>query len=149
MNKFVKALIWVVAIFAVAFVGGAFWHGGGEFVVEGLFSSYEIWLIFFLGLALVSIPKLKHVFDLGSGGRDKEAGMGKTKDGQKLSQYYDVRFIFVRPVEDYLRVEELPDYIDAELNEVYDINGWDLKKFCKQLFKSNPVIFEWANSPIV
>ena len=62
---------------------------------------------------------------------------------------YDVRFIFVRPVEDYLRVEELPDYIDAELNELYDINGWDLKKFCKQLFKSNPVIFGWANSPIV
>ena len=93
MNKFVKALIWVVAIFAVAFVGGAFWHGGGEFVVEGLFSSYEIWLIFFLGLALVSIPKLKHVFDLGSGGRDKEAGMGKTKDGQKLSQYYDAENI--------------------------------------------------------
>ena len=59
---------------------------------------------------------------------------------------YDVRFIFVRPVEDYLRVKELPDYIDAELN---DINGWDLKKFFKQLYKSNPVLFEWANSPIV
>ena len=23
---------------------------------------------------------------------------------------YDVRFVFVRPIEDYLRVEELPDY---------------------------------------
>lgn len=62
---------------------------------------------------------------------------------------YDVRFIFVRPVEDYLRVKELPDYIDAELNELYDINGWDLKKFFKQLYKSNPVLFEWENSPIV
>ena len=62
---------------------------------------------------------------------------------------YDVRFVFVRPIEDYLRVEELPDYINAELNEVYDINGWDLKKFFKQLYKSNPVIFEWADSPIV
>ena len=62
---------------------------------------------------------------------------------------YDVRFIFVRPVQDYLRVKELPDFIDAELNDVYDINGWDLKKFCKQLYKSNPVIFEWAGSPIV
>lgn len=62
---------------------------------------------------------------------------------------YDVRFIFVRPVKDYLRVKELPDFIDAELNEVYDINGWDLKKFFKQLYKSNPVIFEWADSPIV
>ena len=62
---------------------------------------------------------------------------------------YDVRFIFVRPVQDYLRVKELPDFIDAELNDVYDINGWDLKKFFKQLYKSNPVIFEWAGSPIV
>lgn len=62
---------------------------------------------------------------------------------------YDVRFIFVRPVENYLRVKELPDFIDAELNEIYDINGWDLKKFFKQLYKSNPVLFEWANSPIV
>ena len=62
---------------------------------------------------------------------------------------YDVRFVFVRPIEDYLRVKELPDYIDAELNDVYDINGWDLKKFFKQLYKSNPVIFEWADSPIV
>ena len=62
---------------------------------------------------------------------------------------YDVRFIFIRPAEDYLRVKELPDFIDAELNEVYDINGWDLKKFFKQLYKSNPVLFEWANSPIV
>ena len=62
---------------------------------------------------------------------------------------YDVRFIFIRPIEDYLRVEELRDYINAELNELYDINGWDLKKFFKQLYKSNPVIFEWADSPIV
>ena len=62
---------------------------------------------------------------------------------------YDVRFIFVRPVQDYLRVKELPDFIDAELNKVYDINGWDLKKFCKHLYKSNPVLFEWADSPIV
>ena len=62
---------------------------------------------------------------------------------------YDVRFIFVRPFEDYLRIKELPDFIEAELNETYDINGWDLKKFFKQVYKSNPVLFEWANSPIV
>lgn len=56
---------------------------------------------------------------------------------------YDVRFIFVRPLEDYLRIKDLPDFIDGELNEVYDINGWDFKKFCNQLNKSNPVLFEW------
>lgn len=40
-------------------------------------------------------------------------------------------------------------FTENELNKVYDINGWDLKKFFKQLYKSNPVIFEWADSPIV
>lgn len=62
---------------------------------------------------------------------------------------YDVRFIYVRPLSDYLKVKTVPDFLECELNEVYDINGWDLKKFFKQLYKSNPVIFEWANSPIV
>ena len=62
---------------------------------------------------------------------------------------YDVRFIYVRPLSDYLKVKAVPDFLECELNEVYDINGWDLKKFFKQLYKSNPVIFEWANSPIV
>lgn len=62
---------------------------------------------------------------------------------------YDVRFVYVRPLEDYLRIKDLPDFIDGELDEVYDINGWDLKKFCKQVLKSNPVMFEWIQSPIV
>lgn len=62
---------------------------------------------------------------------------------------YDVRFVFVRPMEDYLKINEPADFLNSELNEIYDINGWDLKKFFKQLFKSNPVIFEWASSPVV
>lgn len=62
---------------------------------------------------------------------------------------YDVRFVFIRPLEEYLRIDSQPDYIDCELNEIYDINGWDLRKFFQHLFNSNPVTYEWANSPIV
>ncbi len=62
---------------------------------------------------------------------------------------YDVRFIYIRPLEEYLKLEGQKDFIEAELNEVYDINGWDIAKFLKLLAKSNPVIFEWADSPIV
>ena len=62
---------------------------------------------------------------------------------------YDVRFIYVRPGEEYLKLEKIRDVIDYELNDVYDINGWDLKKFLTLLHDSNPVIFEWAQSPIV
>lgn len=62
---------------------------------------------------------------------------------------YDVRFIYVLPGEEYLKLEKIRDVIDYELNDVYDINGWDLKKFLTLLHDSNPVIFEWAQSPIV
>lgn len=46
---------------------------------------------------------------------------------------YDVRFVFVRPMEDYLKINEPADFLNSELNEIYDINGWDLKKFFRQL----------------
>ena len=62
---------------------------------------------------------------------------------------YDIRFIYVRPLSDYLKVKAVPDFLECELNEVYDINGWDLKKMLRLLNRSNPSIFEWAASPIV
>lgn len=62
---------------------------------------------------------------------------------------YDVRFIYVRPLEDYLKLEKIRDVIEYELNDIYDINGWDLKKFLTLLYDSNPVIFEWTQSPII
>lgn len=43
---------------------------------------------------------------------------------------YDVRFIYVRPREDYLKLESVRDVIEWQLDEVLDINGWDLKKHC-------------------
>jgi len=62
---------------------------------------------------------------------------------------YDVRFIYIRPVNFYLKLENTRDTLECELNEVYDITGWDLKKLLWLLNKSNPSIFEWAQSPIV
>lgn len=41
---------------------------------------------------------------------------------------YDVRFIYVRAREDYLRLDEPRDVIEWQMDEVLDINGWDLKK---------------------
>ncbi len=40
-------------------------------------------------------------------------------------------------------------YIDWELNEVLDINGWDLKKALQHFHKSNATLFEWSNSPVI
>lgn len=62
---------------------------------------------------------------------------------------YDVRFVYVRPKEDYLKLQERRDVIEWQLDEVLDINGWDLKKTLVQFHKGNATLFEWANSPIV
>lgn len=62
---------------------------------------------------------------------------------------YDVRFVYVRPMEDYLRLDEPRDVIEWQLDEVLDINGWDLKKALHQLAKGNATLFEWIGSPIV
>lgn len=62
---------------------------------------------------------------------------------------YDVRFIYVRRKEDYLMLNESRDVIEWQLDEVLDINGWDLKKALKQFHKGNATLFEWSNSPIV
>lgn len=62
---------------------------------------------------------------------------------------YDVRFIYVRPMEDYLRLDEPKDVIEWQLDDVLDINGWDLKKALIQFRRGNATLFEWSNSPIV
>ena len=36
---------------------------------------------------------------------------------------YDVRFIYVRPVEYYLRLDKHKDFLNWELDETLDING--------------------------
>jgi len=62
---------------------------------------------------------------------------------------YDVRFIYIRPLEYYLRLEKNRDVIEYQLDKTLDINGWDLQKALRLLYKSNPTLFEWNNSPIV
>lgn len=61
---------------------------------------------------------------------------------------YDVRFIYVREKDFYLSLKDTKDYIDWELNDVLDVNGWDLKKALRHFHKSNATLFEWSNSPV-
>ena len=62
---------------------------------------------------------------------------------------YDVRFIYIRRLEDYLRLDAIRDVIELPINDVLDINGWNLQKTLRLLHKSNPTLFEWFSSPIV
>lgn len=61
---------------------------------------------------------------------------------------YDVRFIYVRKPKDYLKLQGQRDVIEWVLDDVLDINGWDLEKALRLLQKSNPTLLEWLNSPI-
>lgn len=62
---------------------------------------------------------------------------------------YDVRFIYVRPMWDYLRVVQPRDVIEQPVTDDLDVNGWDLFKAMALLRKSNPPLLEWLGSPIV
>ncbi|WP_434756673.1 nucleotidyltransferase domain-containing protein [Paenibacillus amylolyticus] len=61
---------------------------------------------------------------------------------------YDVRFIYVRPLEWYLSIEEQRDVIERPISDQLDINGWDIRKALKLFRKSNPPLLEWLQSPI-
>lgn len=62
---------------------------------------------------------------------------------------YDVRFIYVRQKDFYLKLEKTRDVIEWQLDDVLDINGWDIQKALRLLYKSNPTLFEWNGSPII
>lgn len=61
---------------------------------------------------------------------------------------YDVRFIYIRKMNDYLSLQESDDFINGELDEVLDINGWDLTKTLRAFQRGNATLYEWAGSPV-
>lgn len=63
---------------------------------------------------------------------------------------YDVRFIYVRPLRDYLTLRpKRKDTIEWVVDETLDICGWDLSKALQLAHKGNLFLFEWATSPVV
>lgn len=70
-----------------------------------------------------------------------------------LDSDFDVRVIYCHDPAWYLQIHEGRDtfhFIDHDLFHVpFDVGGWDIKKALTHLYKSNAVIFEWLNSPIV
>lgn len=62
---------------------------------------------------------------------------------------YDVRFIYVHRQEWYLSIDEKRDVIELPINDLLDMNGWELRKALKLFRKSNPPLMEWLHSGIV
>lgn len=61
---------------------------------------------------------------------------------------YDVRFVYVRPRDWYLRLEPGRDVIETPIEDDIDLNGWDIRKTLRLMLKSNAVVSEWLSSPI-
>lgn len=66
---------------------------------------------------------------------------------------YDARFIYAHRGDWYFSVHERRDVTETPIEDAdgitFDVNGWDLRKALRLLAKSNPVLIEWLQSPIV
>lgn len=62
---------------------------------------------------------------------------------------YDVRFVYAKSVDAYLSIRKSDDFLNFPFDNDLDINGWDFQKALGQLLKSNAVLFEWLQSPII
>jgi predicted nucleotidyltransferase len=62
---------------------------------------------------------------------------------------FDVRFLYLRPREEYLRLDPLPDTLEYPQEEGWDLCGWDLRKALQQIHKGSPQLFEWFWSPVI
>ena len=62
---------------------------------------------------------------------------------------YDVRFIYVHKKDWYLSIDQKRDVIELPINNLLDINGWELRKALRLFRKSNPPLMEWLHSGIV
>jgi hypothetical protein len=72
---------------------------------------------------------------------------------------YDVRFVFVRPLEEYLKLNKKDDVITLHFDKdghtcdpencLIDMCGFDIYKYSKMLSSSNPTTIEWLQSDII
>ena len=58
---------------------------------------------------------------------------------------YDCRFIYVHERDWYLSIRDKRDVIEYVADEIFDLNGWDLRKMLQHVVKSNAVILEWLS----
>lgn len=73
----------------------------------------------------------------------------RTHGYNKDDSDYDVRFIYKKSPAYYLSINtNKKDTIEQKIDNI-DASGWDIMKFCTQLSKGNPQLFEWIKSPII
>lgn len=62
---------------------------------------------------------------------------------------WDVRFIYVHPLNWYLKVELSRDVIEVSTEDGFDAAGWDIRKTLQLFRRTNPSLTEWLRSPII
>ncbi|SHG28005.1 nucleotidyltransferase domain-containing protein [Ornithinibacillus halophilus] len=67
---------------------------------------------------------------------------------------YDVRFIYMYPTKEYLRIDPIgvgkrKDVIEQKISDTLDISGWELTKTLRLFRKSNPTLLEWLHSEML
>lgn len=62
---------------------------------------------------------------------------------------YDVRFIYVRPIDWHLSLHKKRDVVEYPINSELDLSGWELSKALNLALGSNAVVAEWLQSPII
>ncbi len=62
---------------------------------------------------------------------------------------YDVRFLYIHPIDWYLSIEEKRNVIERPIDEHIDISEWEIRKALNLFRKSNPPLLEWLQSPII
>ncbi|MDS0789736.1 nucleotidyltransferase domain-containing protein [Proteus vulgaris] len=62
---------------------------------------------------------------------------------------YDVRGIFIRPRNAYLSIDKPKETFEWIENSWFDVGAWDITKALHLLRKSNCILLEWLQSPII
>lgn len=74
-----------------------------------------------------------------------------------MNSDYDVRFIYVHKKEWYLSIDQRRDVLEVPkhdklsipIDELLDLNGWELTKALRLFRKSNPPLLEWLHSNLI
>lgn len=109
----------------------------------------KLWEILWYKEMGVQLSEIKEILVMPKKEREEYFEQKVKSIGEKIQDLEEQRK-FVRHIEKYyLQLDPLRDVIEQPINDLLDINGWDLQKALRLMYKSNPTLFEWLKSPII